>query len=277
MLRALLRPSAAVVAAAALGLSLAGPVGGSASAAPSPARALVEGPQVGECHDLGWAEVMAVSDPDPAVPCAEHHTTVTIEVVTYDDPDWWDDPASGRILGNRCREALAATFGGASRGLEMSAYRLYYFFPTKAQRENGAQWARCDIALSGAKAVPALPETIQTDLSQVPDDDAVTRCVAKKDDKWWWTVCSRPHGYRAQYAIKFTHDTYPGDKKAQEFALTKCQRKITSGRFFYAWPGKADWKAGWRHAVCYPRNSGRVAGPAEPRTIRSVAAAPRLG
>lgn len=238
-------------------LSVAGLTLGLAAAVPGAASAGAVGitpPAVGSCHDLSWREVSEPFDRDPAVDCADRHTTVTLKVKEFDDPDWWDDPATGRTLAVGCHRAMADYFRGSQAELEMSSYRLYYFYPTKAQREAGAQWARCDLARFGVKNVPALPTEVNRDLSTVPVGDQATRCVTERDGRFWWSTCERKYQFRAKTAAKYAGGRYPGEKKVVDLAIKKCRERITYGsRFFFSYPTKYQWSAGWRHAVCYQR------------------------
>jgi hypothetical protein len=207
-------------------------------------------PEVGSCHDLTLEEGYDESDPDPAVDCAGSHTSISVAVVELAAaPSDWSDPATypdsvWRTCGNKVEAAL----GDNPKLIQRAAYSWFWFSPTRVQREEGALWVRCDLALLGGDRLLALPQDLV--LGGLPLPDSVALCRQGKRADYAYTACSRPHKFRATISIKYPYSSYPGRRTAKQFALRKCRARATAP-FFYEWvASRASWHRGYRHAVC---------------------------
>ncbi|WP_183100523.1 septum formation family protein [Nocardioides pelophilus] len=239
-----LRLGAAVILAALTPLT--------AVTAPSPASAGVDitPPEVGSCHAYTKAEGAGKSDFTPVVECTEPHTAITVAVVEFEvAPDWDDPDALDQALSDECYPAWYDALGGNIKTIQRSAYITYIFIPTRAQRDAGAAWLRCDVALQGGTKLMNLPDRLA--LGGLPLPDRVAKCRANERADYAYTVCSRPHAFRATHSVKYPHSSYPGLRASKRFALRECRERIRTPYMFYEWVGsRAAWRAGYRHAVC---------------------------
>lgn len=240
-----LRLGAAVILAALTPLT--------AVTAPSPASAGVDitPPVVGSCHDVTKAEAGEASEPDPAVACTERHTTTTVQVVTLDGtPNWRDYAALNRAMFVRCWRAIDAALPGDVAARVRSAYMLYWFIPTKAQRDAGANWIRCDVGLPNGDRLVNLPTDGSPELGSLPHPDRIARCRLGSDASFEVVVCSHGHSFRATHHVRHPADNYPGAREMQRWAIRKCRDRISAG-FYIEYPmDKLAWQAGHRFAVC---------------------------
>ncbi len=246
MLRALLRPSAALVAAAALALPAAVTIG---LAAPAGAETVPEPPPVDSCHNLTLDEAYADSDPDPAVDCSEPHTTITVGAIQFESaPDWNDHDSYAGLVSKRCVSKMGPYFGDRYKALTLSTWTIYWFIPTAAEREAGAKWVRCDAAVYSPGQMPKLP-TDGSPLLESPPADWHARCAQGEDKNYAPTTCNRSHSYRASHAIKYS-GAYPGAEAGARWALRKCRAKFDDRPFLYAFPNKVSFQMGYRYARC---------------------------
>lgn len=243
-----LRLGAAVLLAALVPLT--------AVTAPSPATAGVDTtpPAVGSCHDLTLEEAYAESDPDPAVPCSARHTSATVATVELDEaPADWGDPASyPRSVWRTCHEAFHVALGNNRKVIRRSAHTLFWFSPTRVQREAGALWVRCDVATLGGDRLVPIPRRLKLGGLPLPDSRAKCRQGAGAD--YAYTACSRPHQYRATHSIKYPHSSFPGPRKSKRFALRECRERASAPFFYEFVSSRAAWRDGYRHAVCLFRD-----------------------
>jgi hypothetical protein len=244
-----LRLGAAVLLAALVPLT--------AVTAPSPARAGevdITPPEVGSCHALTLADEDAASDPDPAVDCAGQHTSVTVAVLEFaEPPNWSDFDALGRVALRRCYPRHVEALGGSMKVVRRSAHISYYFIPTRAQRDAGAAWMRCDVVLYGGDRLMPLPDELA--LGDLPLPDARARCLKGRAADYALTVCTRAHQYRARYSVRFPYDAWPGVRTIRRHALRQCDRRV-DGQFLYEYPpSRLWWHLGYRHAICLPKTT----------------------
>lgn len=211
-------------------------------------------PEVGSCHAYTMEEGAGKSDRTPEVDCGDPHTALTVAVVEFDQAPDWDDPdAFDRPLRRYCYSAYFEALGGNMKTIQRSAHVLYTFIPTKAQRDAGAAWLRCDVALQGGTRLMNLSDDLV--LGSLPLPDSVAKCRAGKRFDYAYTVCARPHQFRASVSIRYPHDSYPGTRAAVRFALRKCRARAEAPFFYEAVFTRAAWNVGYRHAVCLWSNS----------------------
>lgn len=221
----------------------------------TPAKAVdTTPPPVGSCHDLTIEEAYSRAEPDPAVDCATRHTTVTIKIIRFKrTPDWSNHARLHRKVVKKCGRNLLAYFDGRIKKVSLSAYAIYWFYPTKKQRNAGAKWLRCDLALIRPKSVPTLPTDGDPRLGRLPLSDDVAKCRKGKRKNYFPTTCNTGHRLRATHAVRYRSDTYPGDAKMERRAWRKCNRKLGRSLGYAEWPLRLNWKAGYRHVVCYKK------------------------
>ena len=171
------------------------------------------------------------SDPDASVPCTDAHTSVTTKVITFaSTPDWSSDALLKQVSAN-CSRAMFAFFDGATRAVELSTYSIF-FFPTKAQRDAGALWARCDVALYG-----------KNDLKPLPTDGKSADYVV--------VGCDHAHRYQATVAVKHRGSAYPGLHKIVSWTVEQCRARLGRSFGYYASPTAYLWREGYRYSLCY--------------------------
>jgi hypothetical protein len=241
-----LRTAAAIAAA----LSVLGLVPAAASAAPEPARGVdITPPAAGDCHALTFAEAQDKADPDAAVPCTDAHTSVTTKVITFDSaPDWSSNKVFHQVS-LKCERSRVDYFS-ATKALELSTYFTYFFYPTKAQQDAGATWARCDAALYGKNNLKPLPTDGDPSLGSLPLADGVAKCRLGKAAKYAIVSCDHAHRYHATTAIK-RPGSYPGLKKMTTWTVDHCRARLGRSFGYYAAPTRFSWNAGLRYSVCY--------------------------
>ncbi|HWJ83018.1 MAG TPA: septum formation family protein [Nocardioides sp.] len=209
-------------------------------------------PAIGTCHDLTYDEAWKPSDTDPAVDCSTSHTTVTVKVVTFaKTPDWSDGDALYRRYDAACHRGILDLFAGKAKALQASAYGLWIFFPTKAQRDAGAKWIRCDAALTAGETLAPLPTDGAPTLDALPLDDGVARCRRSKSSDYFATACSKAHSYRATEILKYPSATYPGLRRMKAWANRKCYARLGRSFGYYEWPTRAHWAVGLRYSLCF--------------------------
>lgn len=234
-------------------------------------------PAVGSCHDLTIDEAIKWVEPDEPVDCTTRHTTVTHHVIQFEEaPDWEDMQTLSDTVTPACLSAMRPYLGGTQKALEMSAYVYTWYLPTKAQREAGANWVRCDLAVIGRGELRQLPTDGPPTLGDLPLEDDIARCRYRYrgDGEYYVTACALAHAYRAKYAVRFPEGAYPGLRSMRKFALRECADRLPNQGFYWEVPVRIEWRAGWRYAICYKSTSGagggslRVSGSSTaPRTI----------
>ena len=225
-----------------------------ATIATSPARAGVDTtpPAVGSCHELTWDNADDLADPDPAVPCTDRHTSVTTKVVTFaNTPDWTDEDVILAIARRQCTPANLAFFSDNARAYQLSTYSSWFFIPTKAQRDAGASWMRCDVTLYGYYSLKPLPTDGDPELGPLPLDDKIARCRKGKRSAYNVSSCDKPHQFHATHGVKYPSDGYPGDRRLQRWTHRKCDDKLGRSFGYYEWPSRSLWKLGLVYSVCY--------------------------
>lgn len=195
-----------------------------------------------------------MSDPDPAVDCTDPHTTITIKNVDLSNPDYSNVNEIYRKIVVPCRRAMAAYFDDGVKALQMSAYGLYFFAPTKAQRDAGASWVRCDLFLSGGTKLMPLPTDGDAELGSLPHPKRIARCRMGKAAGFVGTVCARPHAFRATHALK-RPGAYPGRRRMERWTVERCRAKLGPSLGYYTFPIPLDWRAGRRFSVCEKKTS----------------------
>jgi hypothetical protein len=210
-------------------------------------------PEIGDCHAYTKAQGAGASDRTPIVDCADPHTAITVAVVEFDRaPNWSNPDALDRPFRRHCIPAFFDALGNNLKAIRRSAYVPYTFIPTKAQRNAGAAWLRCDVALQGGTKLMNLAGDLT--LGRLPLPASVAKCREGRRGDYAYTVCSRPHQYRATHSIRYPHSSWPGVRSSKRFAYRVClerARALRSETFFYEQvASRWAWRVGYRHAVC---------------------------
>jgi hypothetical protein len=233
------------------------PAGGAAGAA-HPAYAGKAGdpnyhkPTVGDCHDYDLAGLYQQSDTSPIVDCATTHTAMVMHVFMLPDTlSWSDTDAVGRLVSKRCRPAWEELLGRSELTRALTAYSRGWFRPTKAERDQGARWLRCDVIAYGGNTDLAPLPYVTAPLIPNPITDDVRKCLT---GKFYSTTCIRSHVWRSAGDFNLRTGKYPTSKQMRAIAIKKCSPMVTSSRFYYLGPTKDAWKTGYRVMVCFSKN-----------------------
>ena len=216
------RLSSILVVAVLAGSGLAAP----ATASPPSYRstAPLQRPAVGECHDLSSKQLMKETDRSAPVDCAGPHTTQAVAVVTKPRRvGWGDTGAIERFLGRSCYDDYLAALGGSARAVAMTSHNVAYFYPSRAERRDGARWIRCDAVLLTATALKPLPSPLAL---TSPPSDGVAKCLTRR---YRLTVCSAAHEYRAVTTVRVRGKRFPGTRALVRVGLRTLQRQGPAG------------------------------------------------
>lgn len=221
----------------------------------SPAHAGVDitPPEVGSCHDITYDEAWEQSDPQPAVPCSDPHTTMTVSVMDFGTVADWDDERIWRQAVVACYKATSRFFGDA-KTVQMSAYTNWSFRPTDAQREAGAAWIRCDVALQAGERLRPLPTDGDPQLGSLPHPRRFALCRKGKATQYLTTTCDAAHAFRAKTTVRYPADAYPGrPRRLVSWTIDKCRRELGRSFALYEIPTRWEWIGGMRNSICYTK------------------------
>jgi hypothetical protein len=225
------------------------PFAAAALVAATPAHAGVHyhQPAVGSCHNYGKRVVKSLSDKTRPVPCTAAHREITVAVEMLPAGiRYRQERRVLRAVGPACYRAFSAALGGDVTTRNLSAYRLAWYAPTRAERAHGARWLRCDLFLANGYRPQALPNPL---LGGAPLPDSVARCSRGA----LATVCSGRHGFRAVAVVGFNAGHYPGARRLNRIARRRCSNKVSSKVYRWAYPLSWQWRAGDNGIVCFTR------------------------
>jgi hypothetical protein len=194
---------------------------------------------------------MGDSDPDPAVECSAPHTSVTVGVAELEDaPDWHDYGALWQRVNSKCMKGELDLLGEHPKVVQSSAYSMWLFIPSKAQRQAGAKWVRCDIALAKGTSLRPLATDGPPELGSLPLDDDLALCRRGKAQRYLVVACSGAHALRAIPLIR-RPGAYPGDHRMELWTQRHCVAKLGRRLGFYEWPTRTSWRLGERYSTCF--------------------------
>jgi len=244
-----------LTAVAALGAALvSGP--GTASAAEESNGPHYQQPSVGQCRNYTIDAAFKDSNNSPVVACSTKHTAKVIAVPQLPSSLNWGSPMSSieRAMTKACYPKFEDILGRTTRVRARTSYTLMWFIPTQAQRDHGARWLRCDVAIWGGNVLQPLPtnKTPMLPASGIPNK--VARCLV--GDQFLITVCAKTHRYRATDTTVVDRATFPGNKTLLAIAKKRCPNLVSTPRNYYAtWPDKQIWNMGNHVIVCYSHTS----------------------
>ena len=131
--------------------------------------------QPGECHDLGYSQVLGKSDSSAPVDCSTKHTTMTIRVTTVPESVWDRRAEERRLYVDRaCFEARDDYFEVDRDDVERTLFRQpVIFWPTAAEITAGnassgvtlprSQAARCmrSLPIRARLTLPAAGQEVE--------------------------------------------------------------------------------------------------------------------
>ena len=210
-------------------------------------------PTEGDCHDYAYAGLYEQADTSPIVLCTERHTAKVHKVFLLPDSVSWSDlDAVGRAMDKRCRTSFEELLGRSELTHALTAYGKAWFIPTKAERNQGARWVRCDVVLFGGNTALAPLAYDAAPLVPNPITDSVRKCLT---GKYYWTTCERSHSWRASGDFNVRKGKYPTAKQMRAIAIKKCSPMVTSSRFHWVGPTKEAWKHDYRVMVCFSKTT----------------------
>ncbi|MFN8191739.1 MAG: septum formation family protein [Nocardioidaceae bacterium] len=210
-------------------------------------------PVVGECRDYTLADVAPRSNSTPVVDCAQTHTAKVIAVGRLPKGSTWSDytiAQQWRMTYRVCLPAYRSILGSNDALRDMSSFSTSWFIPTKAERDAGATWLRCDLILYAGTKLADLPYDTRPMLPAAPLPDTVARCRTKKFAD---TVCASGHTWRATGTFKLPDTTYPSEKRIRKAAINRCPGLTSSSTFHWTWRSETLWEWGDHQVVCYTK------------------------
>lgn len=252
------RSAATVLATLATSAALLVFAGSTADAGSPGGRGATDGPgyqqpRVGACRTITFDQGAAESNSTRPISCRRDHTVRTVEVGRLPrGVDWDASPAKlGRIAVRTCRPAVDRALGRTARVRDLSAYNWFWFQPTRTQREHGARWLRCDLALRTGRHLADLPSDRRPVLGPLPLRERVARCLIGND--LTSTTCARRHDWRATgtFWMKGRYHVTAIDRAASH----RCPDRVSSSRFQWTYRDETSWKLGDHVVVCYSRTA----------------------
>jgi hypothetical protein len=221
-----------------------------ATAGPAQAGPAFQQPAVGECRALTWDEYMANSNNEAPIDCSQRHTSRVIAVERLPKGVTWDasDQKLARISTGICDPAWKEALGGSYASRAMTAYSWGWFIPTKAQRDRGARWIRCDMILFGGASLVRLPTDAEPALGTQPHPDGIAYCL--KGESLAYTICSRRHAWRATGTFIMRDTAYPTAREFRRAAIRRCPSRVSTRGFVWDPPGFYHWRLGNHVVVC---------------------------
>jgi len=222
-----------------------------ATAGPAQAGPAFQEPRVGECRALTFDEFMRNSNNEAPIDCSQPHSSRVIDTIRLPKGVGWG--ASTQQLTNiatrMCNPAWNEALGSSFRSRAMTAYSAGWFMPTKAQRERGARWIRCDLVLRAGSALANLPTDNVPALGAPPHPNNVAACL--KARTLVKTVCSRRHAWRATGTFVIHQKAYPSSGQFRRAAVRRCPSLVNTGAFAWQFRGKVLWRLGDHTVGCY--------------------------
>jgi len=212
-------------------------------------------PSVGQCRNYTITAAYKESNSTPTTPCSSTHTAKVIAVGQLPDGVTWSSSTAqiGAAVSKKCAPAFDTALGGTEKLRRMSAYTLWWFAPTQAQKDHGARWFRCDVALIGHGSLIPLPSNSNPLLRDGKLTYGVTLCLY--GDRHLYTACARSHNHRATGGFVFSGSTYPGDAVIKNTVARRCPNLTSSRTWLYTAPSRESWRHGDRIAICFSKTS----------------------
>jgi len=214
-----------------------------------------QAPSVGKCRNYTITAAYKESNSTPVTACSNKHTAKTFVVGTLPEGVTWSSSADaiGNAVGDTCNPAFDKALGGVEKTRRMTAYTYFWFQPTAAQRDHGARWFRCDVALWGNAGILPMPSNANPLLRDGKLTYGVTRCLY--GTKNYVTACSRSHHHRATGSFSFADGPYPGDTAIQRAVNRRCPSLTFTRTWMYVAPSRESWRYGDRTVVCSSKTS----------------------
>lgn len=206
----------------------------------------VGAPTAGECSRISYEDAQGATVDSATVSCKKKHRTKVIEVGLLRPKISWDDDNVFKAVSRACRTAWEPFMTDEVRYWGRTAYEKLYFIPSEADREAGARWYRCDIALTGSGTL--LQHRGRFPRSRPKPPLEIKRCVARD---LTLTVCSEKHRWQ-QHDMKLSKKFAKAPKKQarqlRRYAEKACGRAMPGKRF--VWSAR-HWTSTRYVVLCY--------------------------
>jgi hypothetical protein len=214
---------------------------------PSPGQAAPAKPKVGQCHQLSYRQSLAPSDVKKAVPCSKRHNLQTIAVVV--SPTTLDGLTDEQLSAatNGCIPAFLKAEGRPLTRGALTAFGLWTFLPTAAERAAGARWIRCDVALWQGAGLASLPRhRLPRHIVPKHIGDSTRACLTKKK---WTTTCDQVHAYRVMKSFEIAQTSYP----TRDQFIAAATKRCPAGWSDVFWTRSVPWSYGKHTVTCYEK------------------------
>ena len=194
------------------------------------APAMTGAPEVGSCYDITLRQANGYSVREAPVNCRRVHTALAGGVATLPDGLTWEDEDEVQAFASdTCWRTWHRQLDSRDkREWYRSTYQGFWFAPRKADRDAGARWFSCLMAVMTDRGLVDLPDRLPK-LSRENLPDSVARCVTSQ---YKTTVCSRAHAWRSSHAF-YGSGTYT-DRHVKAAARRVCPRNVESERYLYS-------------------------------------------
>ena len=225
-----------------------------ATTAPAHAGPTFQQPAVGECRWLTIEELNRNSNNEAPIDCSRAHSSRVIATGRLPKGVTWRASAQRleRIATGICDPAWKTVLGKSYASRAMTAYSWAWFIPTKAQRDRGARWIRCDLILmgGGSRAV-GLPTDDEPALGSQPHPNGIADCLTRRT--FVHTICARTHAWRATGTFVIDQKAYPTERQFRRAAVRRCPSRVSSDSFAWRFRGPDRWRLGDHVVVCFSR------------------------
>jgi len=226
-----------------------------AAAGPAQAGPTFQQPRVGECRAMSWDEYMGKSNNEAPIDCSQPHTSRVTDVVRLPKGVTWGASIDRltNIATRLCHPSEMEALGGSYSSRAMTAYSGAWFMPTKAQRDRGARWIRCDLVLLAGTRLATLPTDSVPALGAQPHPARIAACA--KARTFARTICSTRHAWRATGTFTIRQKAYPTDREFRRAAIRRCASRTNTDTIFWQHRSKVVWRLGDHVVVCYSHRS----------------------
>ncbi|MFZ2013880.1 MAG: septum formation family protein [Nocardioides sp.] len=231
------------------------------STTPTPTPQPDPPPPAHACYRLGYDAALAPTNTLEPVHCSGTHSAITFFVGHFAKGVPVDGPQVHRTESRACPRRFASFVGGSLEDRRLSLLRTVWFSPTVEQAALGARWFQCvAIALRGDQHLALLDVPVQGALDTDAGRGHYGLCATDQPGApdFEQRICSRPHSWRSLRTVGFRAGGYPGIDTVKAAGQTPCQdaaRAVATDplnyQWAYAWPTKAQWKAGQTYGVCW--------------------------
>lgn len=207
-----------------------------AGPAQAASSALRGAPKAGRCYDVSGKTAQHQSALSTGtVACTKRHTLWVVRAaevpksVVVGQRHGQPNSKTQTYFFRICMPAIKKALGSVGLRFGLSAYRGFWFLPTKAQQHKGAHWMSCSIGLSLAHGNLVTsrkrhPAKVSGHLS-----NAIRQCGTRNYSE---TVCTTRHSYRSTYAFAVHKKLTSTSERAA--ANRRCPAHVSSSAWMYS-------------------------------------------